>query len=192
MRSELNFDWFGYTSFAKLYRRQIYLFGWIQTGQTGGQLYSLFPLKAFSDETQLAADSRMELGSVSPRSKLLCIWNHGDSSLRTIIKTVWLSGRYNPSELSLLIPEVHGSNPVIGKTLYWMFTVNCIEKAKLEKKRPFFKKIINSDQSRKDFQPKNAFSNFGKKFLIFCLSGFPSLLHQRFRSTIFFLKSSVV
>ena len=44
----------------------------------------------------------------------------------------------------LPIPEVRGSNPVIGKFLYWTFTVNCIEKTNLKKKRPgmthFFKK----------------------------------------------------
>ena len=33
-------------------------------------------------------------------------------------------------------PEVRGSNPVIGKKLYSTFTVNCIEKTKIEKKRP--------------------------------------------------------
>ena len=39
-------------------------------------------------------------------------------------------------EQSLLIPEVRGSNPVIGKNLYRTFTVNCIEKTKIKKKRP--------------------------------------------------------
>ena len=39
-------------------------------------------------------------------------------------------------ERSLSIPEVRGSNPVIGKILYWTFTVNCIEKTKIKKKRP--------------------------------------------------------
>ena len=47
-------------------------------------------------------------------------------------------------ERSLPIPEVHGSNPVISKNLYRTFTVNCIEKTKIKKKRPgmahFFKK----------------------------------------------------
>ena len=28
------------------------------------------------------------------------------------------------------IPEVRGSNPIIGKILYWTFTVNCIENTK--------------------------------------------------------------
>ena len=31
---------------------------------------------------------------------------------------------------SLPTPEVHCSNPVIGKNLYWMLTVSCIEKTK--------------------------------------------------------------
>ena len=34
------------------------------------------------------------------------------------------------------IPEVCGLNPVISKHLYWTFTVNCIEKTKIKKKRP--------------------------------------------------------
>ena len=38
-------------------------------------------------------------------------------------------------EQSLLTPELHGLNPVIGKHLYWMFTVNSIEKTKINKKR---------------------------------------------------------
>ena len=37
-------------------------------------------------------------------------------------------------EWLLPIPEVCGSNPVIGKNLYWMFTVNCTEKTKIRKK----------------------------------------------------------
>ena len=34
-------------------------------------------------------------------------------------------------------PEVHGSNPVIGKIYIecFVFTVNCIEKTKIKKKR---------------------------------------------------------
>ena len=39
-------------------------------------------------------------------------------------------------ERSLPIPEVRGSNPVIGKKLYWTFTVNCNEKTKIKKKNP--------------------------------------------------------
>ena len=44
-------------------------------------------------------------------------------------------------ERSLPIPEVRGSNPVIGKNLFiyieHFFTVNCVlEKAKIKKKRP--------------------------------------------------------
>ena len=38
-------------------------------------------------------------------------------------------------ERLLPIPEVRGSNPVIGKNLYRTFTVNCIEKTKIKEKR---------------------------------------------------------
>ena len=45
-------------------------------------------------------------------------------------------------ERSLPLPEVRGSNPVLGKNLYSTFTVNCIEKTKIKKKEaengPFF------------------------------------------------------
>ena len=44
------------------------------------------------------------------------------------------------------IPEAPGLNPVIGKNLYWIFTVNCFEKTKIKKKEaengPFLKKKI--------------------------------------------------
>ena len=47
-------------------------------------------------------------------------------------------------EQLLPIPEVRISNPVIGKNMYWIFTVHGIEKTKIKKKRPkmahFFKK----------------------------------------------------
>ena len=39
-------------------------------------------------------------------------------------------------ERSLPIPDIPSSNPLIGKILYWTFTVNCIEKMRLKKKRP--------------------------------------------------------
>ena len=39
-------------------------------------------------------------------------------------------------EQSLPIPEVHDSNPVIGKKLYRTFTVSFVEKSKIKKKRP--------------------------------------------------------
>ena len=50
-------------------------------------------------------------------------------------------------EQALPIPEVHGSNLVIGKKLYieHLFTVNCIEKTKIKEKEAGngpFKKII--------------------------------------------------
>ena len=50
-------------------------------------------------------------------------------------------------ERALPIPEVCGSNPVIGKNLYieHLFTVNCIEKMKIKKKvagnGPFLKRM---------------------------------------------------
>ena len=37
-------------------------------------------------------------------------------------------------ERLLPTPEVRGSNPVIGKKLYWTFNVNCFEKTKIKKK----------------------------------------------------------
>ena len=46
-------------------------------------------------------------------------------------------------ERLLPIPEVRGSNPVIGKNLYRTFTVNCIEKTRKRKRGrewPIFKK----------------------------------------------------
>ena len=55
-------------------------------------------------------------------------------------------------ERSLLIPEVHSSNQVIGKNLYWTFSVNCIEKTKKEKEAvngPFLNKILNATISRR-------------------------------------------
>ena len=49
-------------------------------------------------------------------------------------------------ERSLPIPEVRGSNPFISNNLNLTFTVNCIEKRKIRKKRPgmahFLKKNI--------------------------------------------------
>ena len=49
-------------------------------------------------------------------------------------------------ERSLPTPEVHGSNPVIGKpnNIYILYAVNCIEKTKIKKQvagnSPFLKK----------------------------------------------------
>ena len=39
-------------------------------------------------------------------------------------------------ERLLATPEVRGSNPVICKLLYYLYTVNCIEKTKIKLKRP--------------------------------------------------------
>ena len=50
--------------------------------------------------------------------------------------------------------EVCGSNPVIGKNLYWTFTVNCIEKTKVKKKETgigqFLKKDNEQNESKLD------------------------------------------
>ena len=51
-------------------------------------------------------------------------------------------------ERSLPIPEIRGSNPVIGYNIYYhLYLKNCIEKTKIKKKRPgtaqfFLKKLI--------------------------------------------------
>ena len=41
---------------------------------------------------------------------------------------------------SIQNPEVRGSNPVIGKLYIERFTVNCIEKTKIQKRGQLFKK----------------------------------------------------
>ena len=59
-------------------------------------------------------------------------------------------------ERSLLIPDLCGSNPVIGKNLFiygtFVYCQLCIEKTKRKKKRPgmahFFKKRIRKDDKR--------------------------------------------
>ena len=51
-------------------------------------------------------------------------------------------------ERSLPIPEVRGSNPVIGKNLYRTFTVNCIEKTKIKKKRPGMAHFLKNKQKK--------------------------------------------
>ena len=57
-------------------------------------------------------------------------------------------------ERSLPIPEVQGSNPVIGKNLNWtMFTVNCFKKTKIKKKRPGMAHLKNILQGKiEDFE----------------------------------------
>ena len=64
-------------------------------------------------------------------------------------------------EQSLPIPEVRGSNPVIGNILYGTFTVNYIEKTKIKIKRPgmdqFFLKnthLIINIKYRKHLHPE--------------------------------------
>ena len=50
--------------------------------------------------------------------------------------------------------EVCSSNPVIGKNLYWTFTVNCIEKTKVKEKETgianFLKKDNEQNESKLD------------------------------------------
>ena len=58
-------------------------------------------------------------------------------------------------ERSLPIPEVHGSNPVIGINLYRTFTVNCIEKTKIKKKRPGIAHFLTRNE-KGSWTPKNA------------------------------------
>ena len=50
-------------------------------------------------------------------------------------------------ERSLPIPEVRGSNPVIGKYLFieQLFTINCIEKTKIKKKEAGKKQVLLKD-----------------------------------------------
>ena len=53
------------------------------------------------------------------------------------MKTTWAVVVAQLVERSLPIPEVRGSNPIIGKKNYIEhFTINCIEKTKRKKKRP--------------------------------------------------------
>ena len=49
-------------------------------------------------------------------------------------------------ERSLPIPEVCGSNPFIVKNLYWTLTVNCIEKTKIKKKRPWMAHFLKNSR----------------------------------------------
>ena len=58
-------------------------------------------------------------------------------------------------ERSLPIPEVRGSNPVIGKIYWTFFTVNCIEKTKIKKKEarngPFLKTFLQVTKNSEKF-----------------------------------------
>ena len=51
-------------------------------------------------------------------------------------KSIWEVVVAQLVEWSLPIPEVRGSNPVIGKNLLILNIVNCLEKTKIKKKRP--------------------------------------------------------
>ena len=74
----------------------------------------------------------------------------------------------------LAIPGVRSSNPVIGKNLYWTYTINCIENTKIKKKRPgmahFFKLMfISAAHVLNHFNPNS--SVIAPKF--FCFSKLP-------------------
>ena len=60
------------------------------------------------------------------------------SVFRSVNKaTTWAVVVAQLVDRSLAIPEVRGSNPVIGKIyIEHLFTVNCIAKTKIKKKRP--------------------------------------------------------
>ena len=64
-------------------------------------------------------------------------------------------------EQSLPTPEVHSSNPVIGKIYieHWL-TVNCIEKAKINKKRSvmaqFFFTKVNFPKTDSELSPRGS------------------------------------
>ena len=62
------------------------------------------------------------------------IYNFNTSAIRIKLSTVVVALLV---EQSLLIPEFRSLNPVIGKKLYWIFTINCIKKTKKEKFRNF-------------------------------------------------------
>ena len=70
---------------------------------------------------------------------------------RSFVLSSWAVVVAQLVERPLLIPEVRGSNLVIGKNVYieHLFTVNCIEKTKIKEKEAvngtiFFKKILCS------------------------------------------------
>ena len=79
----------------------------------------------------------------------------------------------------LLILEVHGSNPVIGKIyVEHLFTVNCIEKTKIKKKRPGIAHFLKQNHNclnrcvRQDiriFGGRNRFESGQRKRLEACL-----------------------
>ena len=132
------------------------------------QKWRLFSKKIFR---QLFGSERFEqvLFSLSCYSPFLQGHNltNGISSARSVWKKIPLSAvaKCLPLNLSctravvvaqlvewlLPSPEVYGSSPVIGKHLYWTFTVNCIEKMKIKKKRPgmahFLKKLKLYEES---------------------------------------------
>ena len=70
------------------------------------------------------------------------------NKLRKVTFNLWAVVVAQLVEWLLPTPDVSGSNPVIGKNLFGIFTVNCIEKTKIKKKRPglphFLKVTLNA------------------------------------------------
>ena len=67
-------------------------------------------------------------------------------------------------ERFLPIPEVRGSNPVIGKKYIEHFTVNCIENTKIKKKRPGRAQFLKNKTklSLKQFRKKSRRKNVAR------------------------------
>ena len=75
-------------------------------------------------------------------------------------------------EWSILIPEVPGSTPVTGKIyIEHLFTINCIEKTKINKKRPgidhFLKKILKICREKKTKKAGQLDDSGGAKLMLF-------------------------
>ena len=69
----------------------------------------------------------MKLSSVGPKKKM---GKQTSTKVRAVVVAQLV-------ERSLLIPEVCGLNPVIGKIyIEHLFTDNCVEKMKIKKKKP--------------------------------------------------------
>ena len=73
-------------------------------------------------------------------------------------------------EWSLPIPKVHSSNPVIGKIyIEQLFTINCIKKTKINKKRPGMAHLKNRLDSNTLGLEAIGFQILNKKKLYFLL-----------------------
>ena len=100
--------------------------------------FSQFPI-AFQSSLSLSLSLSLFL-SFKTTTKIEAIF----CSVQRISKTVCSAGSQTVRamvvvqlvEWLLPIPEVCGSNPDIGNILYWIFTVNCIEKTKIKEKWP--------------------------------------------------------